>query len=155
MTTSTLQFRNVDIAPDAPVSQWPYEGLVAAIERGMLSDWRNIAGEIDAAPWGRIARWVEEYSRYGDEQAVAALLLERVHRARQSAQESDKNEVARQVRVAIKHSGMTAREFAYECGTSPSRLSTYATGKVQVSAALLVRIEHTAAHLAPSPPTKC
>lgn len=37
-----LQFRNVDASPKDPVGTWPYEALVAAIERGLVPDWQPI-----------------------------------------------------------------------------------------------------------------
>lgn len=45
------------------------------------------------------------------------------------------------MRAAVEHSGLTNAEFAALVGTSASRLSTYLSGKVTPSAALLVRIE--------------
>jgi transcriptional regulator with XRE-family HTH domain len=41
-------------------------------------------------------------------------------------------------------SGLSRAEFAARIGTSPSRLSTYATGKVVPSAAMLVRMRRQA-----------
>jgi transcriptional regulator with XRE-family HTH domain len=41
-------------------------------------------------------------------------------------------------------SRLSRAEFASRIGTSPSRLSTYVTGKVTPSAALLVRMRRTA-----------
>lgn len=142
---STLAFRSLDVSPQAPVADWPYEGIVAAIERGSLSDWRRLATDIDEHPWGRIARSVEEYAEYGDEKAVAELLAERVRRARAAARDSERREVARRVDGAVARSGLSAREFARLCGTSATRLSTYRSGSVQPSAAMLVRFERTAA----------
>ncbi|MFM9125265.1 MAG: helix-turn-helix domain-containing protein [Actinomycetota bacterium] len=49
------------------------------------------------------------------------------------------------MRAAIAASGMTAAAFADAIGTSPSRLSTYASGRVVPSAALRVRRERRAA----------
>jgi hypothetical protein len=47
---------------------------------------------------------------------------------------------ASEVGALVKASGLTRAEFASGIGTSPSRLSTYVTGKVTPSAALLVRM---------------
>jgi transcriptional regulator with XRE-family HTH domain len=44
------------------------------------------------------------------------------------------------VRSTIALSGLNMTEFASRIGTSASRLSTYATGKVTPSAALMLRI---------------
>ena len=46
--------------------------------------------------------------------------------------------------TAITRSGLTAAQFADLVGTSASRLSTDATGRVTPSAAMLVRIERLA-----------
>ena len=45
------------------------------------------------------------------------------------------------MRAAVERSGLTNADFASLIGTSASRLSTYLSGKVTPSAALLVRIE--------------
>lgn len=57
-------FRNVLGSAGQPVEQWPYEALVAAIERGTLGDWVPIIRAIDQAPWGSVARQVEDYLGY-------------------------------------------------------------------------------------------
>jgi transcriptional regulator with XRE-family HTH domain len=48
--------------------------------------------------------------------------------------------VAAEVRRLRAASGVSGREFAARIGTWPSRLSTYASGKVVPSAALMVRM---------------
>jgi transcriptional regulator with XRE-family HTH domain len=48
--------------------------------------------------------------------------------------------VAAEIRRAVARSGLTRAEFASRVGTSASRLSTYATGRVSPSATLMVRI---------------
>jgi hypothetical protein len=37
-----MQFRNIDIQPNAPVERWGFEGVLTAFERGDLSDWHRI-----------------------------------------------------------------------------------------------------------------
>jgi len=64
-----------------------------------------------------------------------------IARVRELAEAQERAEVARRVRLAIDQSGLTAAEFASHIGTSASRLSTYANGRVIPSAALLLRIE--------------
>lgn len=93
-----------------------------------LADWQRIAEAIHTEPWGSVARSVEMYASYGEEVAVSALLT----RAIAAGWE------------AVGRSGLSAREFAHRCGMSASRLSTYRTGKVQLSAAMLVRFERLA-----------
>ena len=82
--------------------------------------------------------------------AVAELLLETVRRARAATERAERAEVAGRVRAAVAASGLTARQFAAEVGTSPSRLSTYSTGAVQPNAAMLLRMEQTSHRLAGS-----
>jgi transcriptional regulator with XRE-family HTH domain len=48
------------------------------------------------------------------------------------------------VRQLIRESGLTAASFASRAGTSASRLSTYASGKVVPSAAMMLRLERVA-----------
>ncbi len=52
--------------------------------------------------------------------------------------------VASRMAAALDATGLTQREFAALLGTSQSRLSSYITGKVVPSAALLVAAEHLA-----------
>ena len=51
---------------------------------------------------------------------------------------------AARVRAAVDRSGLTNAQFAELVGTSASRLSTYLSGKVTPSAALLLRMERAA-----------
>lgn len=141
---SGLQFRNVDASPSDPVESWPYEALVTAIERGMLSDWRRIAAAMDRRPWGTVARDVEAYAKYGAEAQATALLIESLDRSRARARASERRVVAAQVAEAVSRSGMPAGRFAIACGTSPARLSTYLSGKVTPSAAMMVRFRRVA-----------
>lgn len=60
MTASGLRFRNIDASPDDPVESWPFEGILAAIERGTLPDWRRLAAAIAVAPGGR---WPRRWAR--------------------------------------------------------------------------------------------
>jgi DNA-binding transcriptional regulator YiaG len=139
-----LAFRNLTITPDAPVSEWPTEAVRTALERGDLADWHRIVVEIRADPWGKTARQVEEvlgYSRpYGIAEAMEAVLS----RARKRAEANERAAVAAEIREAVKHSGLSQAEFASRIGTSASRLSTYAAGKVTPSATLMLRVRRVA-----------
>jgi transcriptional regulator with XRE-family HTH domain len=81
------------------------------------------------------------YSRpYG----VAKAMERVVARAREAAETSEWQAVAAEVAQLADRSGLTRAEFASRIGTSPPRLSTYVTGKVTPSAALLVRMRNIA-----------
>jgi hypothetical protein len=143
-----LAFRNVNASPTDPVAAWPYEALVTCLERGLVPDWRPVFDQIRAHPWGSTARRVERICVTTQDRAVANLFRLAVDRAREDAQQVERTEVAERVRAAILASGRTAAEFAAEVGTSASRLSTYASGRVMPSAAMLLRVERVATELA-------
>ena len=145
---SALRFRNVDADPSDAVATWPFEALVTAIDRGLVDDWRPVFAEIRRSPWGPVARRVERYLSYRDPDGVSTLFTLAIEKARQEIEGADRAVVAARVRAAVEQSGVTKAEFASLVGTSASRLSTYLSGKVMPSAALLVRIERTANSLA-------
>jgi len=136
-----VQFRNVDASPADGVRTWPFEALVTTIDRGLVSDWQPLFAEIRRSPWGEVARRVERYLAYREPDGVGVLFGLAIERARVVAEIAERAEVAERIRSAIDRSGLTNARFAEFVGTSASRLSTYASGKVTPSAAMLVRIE--------------
>ena len=136
-----LAFRNVKADPADPVESWPYEGLVAALERGGFRDWRRVAAAIERDPWGEVAADVRAYLSYEQPYGVGPLMLSVIAAARARAQDEDKAAVAARVRELVNASGLSRRAFADAVGTSATRLSTYCTGSVTPSAALLLRME--------------
>jgi hypothetical protein len=143
-----LAFRNLNISPDAPVAHWPTEAVQTALERGDLDDWRRIAAELRRDPWGRTARQVEEVLSHSRPYGVADLMEAVLERARRRAETEEREAVAAEARRAVARSGLTNAEFARRIGTSASRLSTYLSGKVTPSAALMVRMQRVADRLA-------
>lgn len=137
---TALTFRNVDASPTDPVSEWPQEAIQTALERGGLSHWRRLAKAIGEQPWGPVARRVEETLSYSRPYGVAEAMERTLTRARERAEASERSAVATEVRRLIEGSGLARDEFASRIGTSASRLSTYATGKVTPSAALMARM---------------
>jgi DNA-binding transcriptional regulator YiaG len=143
---STLTFRNVDLSPADPVSTWPIEAIQTALERGGLSDWRRLAKAVMAQPWGPVARRIEEVLRYSRPYGVAELMERVIDRARSEAEQAERAAVALEIGRLVERSGLSRADFASQIGTSPSRLSTYATGKVTPSAALMVRMHSVVAN---------
>lgn len=135
-----VSFRNVDLDPASPVETWPYEAIATAIERGTLSDWARLATAIGADPWGPVARQVEELFGYSRPWGVTPLLERAIARARTRADETERASVAATVRDLVARSGLSMGEFAIRIGTSRTRLSTYRSGSVTPSAALVVRM---------------
>lgn len=139
-----LSFRNVDADPSDPVESWPYEGLVTAVERGGLADWRRIHRAVQADPWGPVARSLEDYFSYEQPYGVTPLLQRSIADARAAAEAAEKAAVADEVTALVAASGLSRKAFAERIGTSPSRLSTYASGKVSPAASLVVRMRRVA-----------
>jgi DNA-binding transcriptional regulator YiaG len=142
--TTALRFRNVEASPDDPVETWPFEGILAAVERGTLPDWRRLAKAISADPWGTVAQQVIEVLRLSRPYGTAELLESVIARAREEAADSERLEVAAEIRSLVDGSSLSRQEFAERIGTSRSRLSTYISGRVVPSAALMVRIRRVA-----------
>jgi DNA-binding transcriptional regulator YiaG len=148
--TTALKFRNVTASPDDPVETWPFEGILAAVERGTLPDWRRLAKVIQADPWGPVAQQVIEAIRLSRPYGTTELLEGVLSRARKQAADSERGEVASEVRGLVGDSGLSQRDFADRIGTSRSRLSTYMSGKVVPSATLMVRMRRVARLSAPT-----
>lgn len=141
---SELVFRNVDASPDDPVETWPHEAIQAALERGSLTHWRKLAAAIRAQPWGPVAREVEQVLDHSRPYGIAKTMERVVQGARHDAEAAERATVAAEVKALIDESQLSRSEFATRIGTSTSRLSTYATGKVIPSAGLLVRMRAVA-----------
>jgi DNA-binding transcriptional regulator YiaG len=142
---SALRFRNITASVDDPVETWPFEGILAAVERGTLPDWRRLAAAIRADPWGPVAQQVLEAIELSRPYGTSELLSAVIDRARQDAADAEREEVAGEIRALIARSGLSQQDFALRLGTSRTRLSTYMSGKVTPSAALMVRMRHAAA----------
>jgi len=150
--SSGLKFRNITASPDDPVQTWPFEGILAAVERGTLPDWRRLAEAIQGDPWGPVARQVLAAVRISRPYGTTELLEGVVKRARQLAAESERAEVTAEIRALITSCGLSQRDFAERAGTSGSRLSTYLAGRVVPSAALMVRMRRVAQQCRDSQP---
>lgn len=113
-----------------------------------MRDWQRLIDAIDRDPWGKTARQVEHVLTYSRPYGVANLMERVLHSARRAAERVERETVAAGIRRDIAESRLTRTEFASRIGTSVSRLSTYATGKVMPSAALMLRIDRVAAEAA-------
>lgn len=142
---SALKFRNITASVDDPVETWPFEGILTAVERGTLPDWRRLAAAIRADPWGPVAQQVLEAVELSRPYGTAELLTTVVERARQDAAADEREKVADEIRGLVARSGLSQQDFALRLGTSRPRLSTYMSGKVTPSASLMLRIRHVAA----------
>lgn len=142
--TTALKFRNITASPEDPVDTWPFEGVLAAVERGTIPDWRRLARAVKADPWGPVAQQVLEAIQLSRPYGTTELLEGVIDRARKLAVDSERAEVAAEIRNLVSRSGLSRQEFAERIGTSRSRLSTYTSGRVVPSAVLMVRIRRIA-----------
>lgn len=147
----TLTFRNVDVDLGAPLDTWPYEALVTLLERGTVTDWARLTGHLKSQPWGVVARQVEDYLTYERPVGLAPLLERTIAGARAETERRERADIAARVDQLVTESGLTTADFASQIGTSRSRLSTYRTGSVTPSAALLLRMERLVQRLAGNP----
>lgn len=141
---TSLRFRNLDLSPADPVSQWPTEAVLTALERGGLSDWRRLAAAIRLDPWGPVERRVEEALTLSQPYGVTELMQDAIAAAQEQAERAERATVAAEIASLVARAGLTRAEFARRIGTSASRLSTYLAGTVTPSAALLVRMRAAA-----------
>jgi DNA-binding transcriptional regulator YiaG len=127
---SALTFRNIDVSPADPVSGSPIEAIQTALERGGLSDWRRLVAAVDDEPWGPVARRIEDVLAYSRPYGIAEAMERVIARARAKAEQSKRQKVSQEVKCLIDKSGLPRADFASRIGTSASRLSTYANGRV-------------------------
>ena len=142
---SALKFRNITASVEDPVETWPFEGILAAVERGTLPDWRRLAAAIRADPWGPVAQQVLEAVEMSRPYGASELLTSVVDRARRDATDAERAQVAQEIRDLVARSRLSREDFALRLGTSRPRLSTYMSGKVTPSAALMLRMRRVTA----------
>lgn len=132
-----LRFRNLTVSPEDPVELWGTEGILTALERGTVFHWAQI---LSASKAEKVAVELNEAlalcSRVG---AKTWILL-------QLAKEklTPEQKVAKKLSLLRARSGLAKQDFARKLGTSGSRLSTYLSGKVTPSAALMEVAEQLA-----------
>ena len=114
--TSPLRFRNITASPEDPVETWPFEGVLAAVERGTLPDWRRLARAIQADPWGPVAQQVLEAVQLSRPYGTAELLEGVVSRARERAADSERAEVAAEIRESRERIRTVAAGFRRTSG---------------------------------------
>jgi DNA-binding transcriptional regulator YiaG len=141
-----LAFRNVDANPADPVETWPAEAVRTALERGGLSHWKRLRDSIVDEPWGPVARRVEEAIALDPPYGTGTLFADVITEARTRAETDERDAVAAEIQDLLERSGLTRTDFASRIGTSTSRLSTYLTGRVTPSAALLIRMRRILRH---------
>lgn len=88
-----LKFRNIDVAPDLPVREWPFEAVLTALERGGLSEWRRLAEEVRRDPWGPTSRKVQQALDVAAPYGVTELMTAIIADARANVDARDASDV--------------------------------------------------------------
>lgn len=140
----TALFRNLDFNPLAPLDRWPAEAIETIIDRGSLSDWRQLVQAIRRNPWGPAARTAETVAAWDEHYGIDTLMIRAIRHAREDVARKGRAEYAAQIRAWRAQSGMTLRQFARAAGTSASRLSDYENAKVAPTTDVLARLSHVA-----------
>src|SRR6202035_1086889 len=120
------------------------EAIENLIDRGTLSDWRQLAETIRRNPWGPAARTAETVAAWGEHYGVDALMSSVIRHTREDVTRRGRPAYAAQIRSWRTESGMTLRQFARAAGTSASRLSDYENAKVAPTTDVLGRLKPVA-----------
>lgn len=136
-----LTFRNIDASPDDPVEEWGVEGILAAIDRGNVGDWRRIVAAVQKEPWGAVAEQVATAARLAEDVGAASALSGAVDHIRRRRETDERAQVAETLRTHLASSGLSQAQFAQRLGTSRTRFNTYLNGRVTPAATIMVRAE--------------
>lgn len=117
-----------------------YDELRRVVEQRGAATWRRVLARATENPWGPAVTLLLNLTRAPDLPAPASTVGRCVQVVRHKQAESERREVAREVRRLVAVSGCTQREFAALIGTSAPRLSTYVSGGVTPSATMMLRI---------------
>jgi len=140
----TLTFRNIDATPADPVSTWGVEGLATALDRGEVEHWAAILRALERDTTGRLQAQVRQAIDVTQSPGVRALMT----RALARLDDPEGWDVTRDVRRAVRRSGLSQGEFAERVGTSRTRLNSYVTGAQLPSARVAARIHRVGAQVA-------
>ncbi|MCR1784587.1 helix-turn-helix domain-containing protein [Nocardioides carbamazepini] len=138
-TAYALVLHDVESVPSATPVRTVGQ-LLALLARGSVAEWRAHLGIVAASPWGPYAHELLRLAERSRSPQAQAVVEQAVARCRERREASERALVARDIKACIVRAGISQREFAAHVGTSPSRLSTYVTGAVVPSAAMLLRI---------------
>jgi hypothetical protein len=114
------------------------------IRHGTVRTWRATLAPVAAHPWSPYGERLAGLADDAGLPVVAQSLRECQEVYQLRRQDEERIAVSREVCRLIERSGVNQRTFASYIGTSSSRLSTYASGKVTPSAALILRMRRSA-----------
>jgi hypothetical protein len=139
----------VGIDPKHPMAMpTSADGLRAIIEGTGVVAWRRLLANVAANPWGPTAAQLTMLARAADLRSVELVIDRCAKLYRSSSADSERIEVANEIRRLVAVSGCSQRQFAVLIGTSAPRLSTYVTGGVTPAATMMLRIRKQSAVMA-------
>lgn len=109
-----------------------------------LPEWRAQVARYADDPWSPYARHLNALAEQAGLPRLDVTIGRFMVEMREHTETRDREMVAGEIRRLVAESGLSQREFAGRLGTSPSRMSSYCTGQVTPSAALLLRIRRLA-----------
>lgn len=139
-----LAFRNLDITPQAPVAEWGFEGLLSAIDRGDLADWERIAAWVARTPRGDAVDLLGEVLDAAEDSGAVAAFRSFVALAVEREEERERQQVAEELDLLWRASGLSQGDYARRLGTSRTRLNAYLNGRTVPLATVLVRARNLA-----------
>lgn len=125
-----VSFRNINAKESDPVEDWGFEGILIAIDRGGLPQWRRIIRAVQADPHGKVASEVEEALEVVEDSGAAFIIEGTLKQARMD----EKERFGRKFKALLAETEMSQKEAAEFLGTSRPRVSSYCSGAVTPSA---------------------
>lgn len=129
-------FRNINSSESDPVHQWGFEGILAAIDRGGLPQWRRIIKAVEAEPHGKVACEVDEAVQLAEDAGAAFIVSGALRRARLT----EKERFGEKFKSLLDEAEMSQREAAEFLGTSRPRVNSYCSGAVTPSAVVVDKL---------------
>ncbi|MDN5769859.1 MAG: helix-turn-helix domain-containing protein [Microlunatus sp.] len=134
-----VRFRNIVGSPHDPVEEWGFEGLLAAVDRGDVGDWRRIMAAVRTDAYGPVVDVLLEVLEVAEDSGAAGALRTAVGMVRDEQATADRAAVAAELNRLVERSGLDQGAFARRIGTSRTRLNTYLTGRTMPSALVMLR----------------
>ena len=137
-----LLLQGIDRSCPAPTVESVDEFLDVAAH-GTVTEWRHLMALATESAWSPYAVRLAELAQDAGHQHAASVIAALIDLCREQQQEAERATVAREIGRLVALSGVPEGEFAAWMGTTASRLSTYASGTVTPSAAVMLRISRT------------
>lgn len=131
-----MLFRNINSSESDPVERWGFEGILTAIDRGGLPQWRRIIKAVKAEPHGKVATEVEEAVDVAEDSGAAFIVAAALRRARLT----EKERFGEKFKALLDETEMSQREAAEFLMTSRPRVNSYCSGAVTPSAVVVDKL---------------